>query len=89
MLKALADETRWRIIRALLRKPHTIGELTDELEVSQYNISKHVRILREAGIVESRKEGKHLHCSVAKGFRKRLAGKRQDLDLGCCTFRFD
>jgi DNA-binding transcriptional ArsR family regulator len=86
MLKALADETRWRIVRELLKGPRTIGELTERLEVSQYNISKHVRVLREADIVETEKEGKRVQCSVAASFRKKL--KRSELDLGCCTFRF-
>jgi DNA-binding transcriptional ArsR family regulator len=86
MLKALADETRWRIVRELLKGPLTIGELTDQLQVSQYNVSKHVRVLREADIVETHKDGKHVQCSVIGSFRKRL--KRNELDLGCCTFRF-
>lgn len=86
MLKALADETRWRIVRELLNGPRTVGELTEQLRVSQYNVSKHVRILREADIVETEKRGKHVECSVAASFRRRI--KRKELDLGCCTFRF-
>ena len=86
MLKALGDETRWRIVRELLKGPRTVGELTERLDVSQYNISKHVRVLREAEIIDTKREGKHVSCSVATGFRKRL--KRNELDLGCCTFRF-
>ena len=89
MLKALADETRWRIVRELLRSSMTVGEITDTLEVSQYNVSKHVRILREAGIVETEKDGKHVICSVAEDFRKKLSKKETLLDLGCCSFRFD
>ena len=86
MLKALADQTRWGIVRKLLASPRTIGELVVALGVSQYNVSKHVRILREAGIVETEKDGKNVICSVAASFRKRL--KKDELDLGCCTFRF-
>ena len=87
MLKALADETRWRIVRELLRKPQTIGQLTERLTVTQYNVSKHIRILREAGIVEAERAGKNVVCGVAPAFQRRI--KRQELDLGCCTFRFD
>ena len=86
MLKALGDETRWRIVRELLNGPRTVGELTRRLDVSQYNVSKHVRILREAEIIETEKQGKHVQCSVAATFRRKL--KRNELDLGCCTFRF-
>ena len=89
MLKALADETRWRIVRELLTEPLTVGELVERLEVSQYNVSKHVRILREASILETERDGKHVECRVAEDFRKRLARGGKLLDLGCCTFRFD
>ncbi len=89
MLKALADETRWRIVRELLARPLTVGELVGRLDVSQYNVSKHVRILREAGILETERDGKHVECRVTGDFRKRLARGGNVLDLGCCSFRFD
>ena len=89
LLKALADETRWRIVRELLVGPLTVNELTDRLGASQYNVSKHLRILREVGIVEAQKTGIHVQCKVADEFRHRLTRGGQELDLGCCTFRFD
>lgn len=89
MLKALADTTRWSIVRELLAAPLTVGELEERLDVSQYNVSKHLRILREAGIVETEREGKHVRCRVADDFRRRLTRNETVLDLGCCTFRFD
>ncbi|MEW6305302.1 MAG: metalloregulator ArsR/SmtB family transcription factor [Verrucomicrobiota bacterium] len=88
MLKALADETRWRIVSQLLLQPATVSDLTERLKVSQYNISKHLKILRQAGIVEARRNGRHVHCAVAESFRKRLRQNQRVLDLGCCTFRF-
>ncbi|MGD9763435.1 MAG: ArsR/SmtB family transcription factor [Candidatus Binatia bacterium] len=89
MLKALADDTRWRIVRELLAGSKTIGELVTRLDVSQYNVSKHVRILREAGVVETARDGKHVACRVNATFQKRMARGANVLDLGCCTFRFD
>jgi DNA-binding transcriptional ArsR family regulator len=89
MLKALADETRWRIVRELLVEPMTVGQITARLDASQYNVSKHLRILREARIVQTQKDGQHVECAIADGFRKRLAQNKNVLDLGCCTFRFD
>jgi len=89
ILKALGDETRWRIVRELLNQTLTVGDLTERLEVNQYNVSKHVRILREAGIVRTEKSGKNLHCSVDPGFKQKIARNKNQLDLGCCTFRFD
>ena len=89
ILKALADETRWRIVRELLSKPRTVGELVDRLEVTQYNVSKHLRVLRESGIIDMERDGQHVRSSVADGFRTRLSHNAKVLDLGCCTFRFD
>lgn len=89
ILKALADDTRWRIVRELLRRERTVGELVDRLKVTQYNVSKHLRVLREAGIIEMQREGKHVRSCVADGFRTRLTDESKVLDLGCCTFRFD
>ncbi len=89
MLKALADETRWRIVQVLLAGPSTVGELAEKLEVSPYNASKHVRIPREARIVATEKEGKTVECRVADELRKKLSNNKMALDLGCCTLRFD
>jgi DNA-binding transcriptional ArsR family regulator len=89
LLKALADETRWQLVRELLSQPRTVGELVERLGVSQYNVSKHLRTLREAGLVEARREGKHVHCHVADDFRRQLKRNATVLDLGCCTFRFE
>lgn len=89
MLKALADATRWAIVRELLGDSRTVGELVERLDANQYNVSKHVRILREAGIVETEREGQHVRCSVAESFRRQLTHNCRTLDLGCCSFRFD
>jgi DNA-binding transcriptional ArsR family regulator len=89
LLKALGDETRWKIVRELLSQTLTVTELTDLLDISQYNASKHLRILREAGIIDTVKQGRFLKCSVRTTFRQELSKSKDQLDLGCCTFRFD
>ena len=89
MLKALADKTRWRLVHELLNAPATVNELTVRLRASQYNVSKHLKILQQAGIVEKQKDGKHVRCEVAAAFRQQLARNKNQLDLGCCTFRFE
>ena len=89
MLKALGDETRWRIVQQLLKRTLTVSELTQRLGVTQYNVSKHLRILREAGIVTTEKEGKNLNCTVDPDLKRTIARNQNQLDLGCCTFKFD
>lgn len=88
-LKALADESRLRIISALMKGPLNVNAIDDKLQLSQYNVSKHLRILREAGLVDSEIKGNRREYFIAPRFRKQLARNRNVLDLGCCTFRFD
>ena len=89
ILKALADRTRLRLIKALLAEDSGVNELTERLAISQYNTSKHLRVLREAGIVDLRATGTRREYFIAPGFRRRLQREGPVLDFGCCTFRFD
>ena len=88
VLKALADETRCRIVRELLEKPLTVTELTERTGATQYNVSKHLRVLREAGVVQMTKMGKTVECSLDKDFHQEMGKPGSTLDFGCCTFRF-
>ena len=89
MLKALADDTRWRLVHELLDAPATVNELAERLGASQYNVSKHLKILEQSGIVEKKKDGKHVRCEIVPVFRQQLARDKNQLNLGCCTFRFE
>lgn len=90
VLKALSDEVRWRIVHTLLNEGQAkVTDLATKLDVAQPTISKHLRILRNAGIVVSEKEGTIVWCRVTPDFRQRLRNGKQILDLGCCSFRFD
>ncbi len=55
-LDALADPTRRRILDLLRERPRLVGELVDLLEMSQPGVSKHLRVLREAGLVNVRQD---------------------------------
>jgi DNA-binding transcriptional ArsR family regulator len=88
VLKALADDTRCRIVRELLAKSLTVGELTERTGATQYNVSKHLRVLREAGVIQTTKVGKMVECSLVETFRKQVKQGSNTLDFGCCTFSF-
>jgi ubiquinone/menaquinone biosynthesis C-methylase UbiE/DNA-binding transcriptional ArsR family regulator len=57
LLRALADSTRLRIMRLLSAMELAVGELAQVLGQSQPRVSRHVRILCDAGLAERRKEG--------------------------------
>lgn len=88
-LKALSDEARLRIIRRLLERNHNVGELAEALGIAQSNVSKHLRVLREAGLVEVEKRAQCRNYRLARDFRTHLDSNSHQLDLGCCRFDFD
>lgn len=57
-LEALADPTRRRIVELLARRDRTAGEIVEEFDVSAPAISQHLNVLREAGLVSTRAEGR-------------------------------
>jgi ArsR family transcriptional regulator len=62
--KALADPTRLRIVARLAREDGTIGDLMRHVDLSQPLVSWHVRRLRTAGLVETRRSGRETICSL-------------------------
>jgi len=58
IFKALADPTRRRVLELLRRGPLSAGELADHFPVSKPTMSAHFAVLREAGLVDTHKDGK-------------------------------
>ncbi|SDS98228.1 DNA-binding transcriptional regulator, ArsR family [Actinopolymorpha singaporensis] len=54
--EVLAEPTRRRILDLLLERPRSVGELVDELRLSQPGTSKHLRVLRDSGFVRVRQD---------------------------------
>ena len=54
---ALADPHRRTVLELLRERPRPVGELVDRLRLTQPGTSKHLRVLREAGLVSVRQEG--------------------------------
>jgi ArsR family transcriptional regulator len=66
-LKSLGDVTRLKIIRLLCeaKEDLCVCEIMDAVEVSHCNISRHLKILKTAGLVKEKKEGRWVHFSLA------------------------
>ncbi|HEY7145783.1 MAG TPA: metalloregulator ArsR/SmtB family transcription factor [Streptosporangiaceae bacterium] len=56
VLRALADQSRRTILDTLTRGPATAGELAALLPIAREGASRHLRVLREAGLVETRQQ---------------------------------
>ena len=87
-MKALGEENRLRIVRLLLGGERGVNEIAEVLGISQYNVSKHLRVLRAAGLVECEKQGRLRLHALALEIKSRLSGGDMVLDLGCCQFDF-
>jgi DNA-binding transcriptional ArsR family regulator len=87
-LRALGEETRVRIVALLMERPMDVGAISDALGVSPYNVSKHLRVLREAGLLAVEKEGRLRRYALPEAIRREAAAGRV-LDLGCCSFQFE
>ena len=64
--KALADPTRLRILQRLAERPGTVTELIDHVDLSQPLVSWHLRRLRAAGLVETRRSGREVICTLSR-----------------------
>jgi ArsR family transcriptional regulator len=93
--RVLSDPTRLRILERLRHGERCVCELMDLLDAAQSRLSFHLRVLKEAGLVTDRRDGRWVHYTLVPGaleeaeaFLHQLA-KAQPLPLastrgGCC-----
>lgn len=72
--KAFANSTRLQLVEMLLRGERWAAELQAGLGISKANLSQHLSVLKSAGVVATRREGKQLHCGIAVPEVKRAMG---------------
>ncbi len=68
LFKALGDENRLRILELIAAKEDLCAcRILDELEITQPTLSHHMKILKDAGLVNARKQGRWMHYSISDG----------------------
>ena len=72
-MKALSDGNRAKIIKMLEIKEMCVCEMQVVLKVAQPSVSKHLKILEEAGLVESRKDGMWVNYRLSDGHESSYA----------------
>jgi ArsR family transcriptional regulator len=93
--EALADERRLSIVRLLARGELCVCEVSAALGISDALASHHLKILRESGLVETRRSGRWLHCrldpSIVRDVAAELSALAEraieagDRDGDCCS----
>jgi DNA-binding transcriptional ArsR family regulator len=77
--KALADPTRLRILQRLTEGPGTVTELIACVDLSQPLVSWHLRRLRGAGLVETRRSGREVICTLSRDALSRFQEQERQL----------
>lgn len=69
VFKALSDPTRLRMFRLLAanRSQMCVCEFVDALQERQYNVSKHLKVLEQSGLIEGEKDGRFVYYGLADG----------------------
>ncbi|WP_354643976.1 DUF5937 family protein [Kitasatospora camelliae] len=73
-LEALAHPVRLRLVRTLARGPHTTGELADSWQLTAPEVSRHLAVLRKAGLLTTRRRGRYVLYELDLTASARLGG---------------
>ena len=73
VMKALSDPNRVRIVKMLQHKLMCVCEVQEALQISQSSVSKHLRILEEAGLVDFKKDGLWVNYHLTDGSKSPYA----------------
>ncbi|MDN5780544.1 MAG: metalloregulator ArsR/SmtB family transcription factor [Luteimonas sp.] len=79
LLRVLANEQRLRVLCRLVEGECSVGCLLDELDLSQSALSQHLAVLREAGVVATRREGQSVKYRLVDGPARPLMATLHDI----------
>jgi DNA-binding transcriptional ArsR family regulator len=65
VFRAIADPTRRKILDRLVAREHSVSELLEDFDITQPALSLHLRVLRDAGLVKTRKNGRLSMYSIS------------------------
>ena len=84
LLKALADPIRLQLVESLASGERCVCELTEHLELAQSKLSFHLKVLKDAGLLSARQQGRWTYYALRPAA---IAGLQQWLDqlLSCCA----
>jgi len=77
--KAFAHPTRLQLLDALIRGERGVSSLQKVLRVTKTNLSQHLALLKSAGLVVCRRDGRQVHCSLAMPQVKRVTATVRDI----------
>lgn len=72
LLRALANDKRLLLLCLLAEGEHSVGELNAKVDLSQSALSQHLAVLREDGLVTTRREAQTIYYALIKGPAQRI-----------------
>lgn len=80
MGKGIGNENRYRILEAIMRGPKSVGDIADKVGLPQPAVSQHLRVLKEANLVEDTRQGQEVVYTVNVSYMASLL-KKLTVDL--------
>src|SRR3954462_15937389 len=77
--KALSDPTRLRLMQRLAEAPATVMELTSHVDLSQPLVSFHLHRLKAAGVVETKRVGREVICTLSRDVLVHFRAREREL----------
>lgn len=87
MLAGLGEPTRLQIALCLLQRPHFVSELAEILQMPMVNVSHHLGVLRQAGLVEDVKKGRRVEYRLREEVRDAAEGSNPQAVLKLGPYR--
>lgn len=92
--RALSEPMRLRLLNLLMRGDHTVGQLVEASGSGQANVSKHLAVLRDAGMIGMRKEGLTTICHISDPIVRELCDMmcsrlREEMEEKAAALAFD
>lgn len=79
LLKTLSHQARLMIVCTLVEGEFSVSELEEKLDIHQPHLSQYLTVLRNSGIVETRREGKQIFYRLTEEKAARLVGALYDI----------
>jgi ArsR family transcriptional regulator len=85
LLRALADPIRLQVVQTLQHGERCVCDLSGDLDLAQSKLSFHLKVLKEAGLIRARQEGRWIYYRLEPSAINVLQNWLGQLAAGCCT----
>jgi len=85
LLRALAEPIRLQVVQTLQHGERCVCDLTGDLDLAQSKLSFHLKVLKEAGLIRARQEGRWIYYRLEPSAINVLQNWLAQLAAGCCT----